>query len=235
MFENELTHAWYLATRRLMIFFLKRYLSRDAKILDAGCGTGGTIKYLQKSRFKNITGIDVSKEAIKFCRQRGIINVGLGSINKLRFKNQSFDAVICLDVLCEKGVSPEKALSEFKRVLKPKGVIYLQEPSYDWLKSKHDKVVYVRHRSTRKEIEKLMELSQFKVVRCSYFNSLLFIPLAVKRLKDKMLDLNTDRSDVCSLPKFINSFMLLILNFEAKIIQKFNLPFGLSIICLAKK
>ena len=36
MYENELTHAWYIGTRQLMIDALKKYLNKNAKILDAG-------------------------------------------------------------------------------------------------------------------------------------------------------------------------------------------------------
>src|SRR3990167_8003994 len=68
-FDNEVNHGWYLGTRNLLVSILKKYLPTNAKILDAGCGTGGTIVYLKKTGFSNIFGIDNSKLAISFCRQ----------------------------------------------------------------------------------------------------------------------------------------------------------------------
>lgn len=70
MFENEMSHAWYIGTGKLMIDFLKSLLDKKAKILDAGCGTGGTIKFLQKAGFKNVIGIDSSSEALRFCLKK---------------------------------------------------------------------------------------------------------------------------------------------------------------------
>jgi len=236
MFENELTHAWYLATRKLMISFLQKYLKKNAKILDAGCGTGGTIIYLKKKNPKwQLCGIDVSQIALNYCKKRNIKNLKLGSINKLPYKDDYFDAVVCLDVLYHKGINLQKAISEFDRILKPQGIIYVQEPAFNWLKSKHDNAIETERRFTKDDLEILAKKASFKIVKCSYFNSLLFIPIAVKRIGNKIFFSKTAESDVFQLPGFINRTMLELLNFEAKLFQKFDFPFGLSIICLAKK
>src|SRR3990167_420123 len=131
MYENELLHAWYVATRKLMINFLNKHLKKNAKILDAGCGTGGTMIYLQRAGFKNITGVDNSKEALKFTQKRRLTNIKLASVDSFPFAKNYFDAIICLDVLYHKGVDPKKAIFEFRRVLKSDGILYLEEPSYN--------------------------------------------------------------------------------------------------------
>ena len=235
MYENEITHFWYITTRNLMIDFLKKSLREDAKILDAGCGTGGTMIYLEKVGFKNIVGVDESLEALKYCRKRNLKNIKLASVNKLPFKDESFDAVICLDVLYHKGVQSKKALSEFKRVLKPKGLVYLQEPAYNWLKSKHDKAIETENRFTKTSLFNLIKLTDLKVLKISYFNTLLLLPIFLKRLKDKFHPSKSKSSDVYRLPKIINQTVLLIMMLESKLVKNFYLPWGLSIICIAKK
>ena len=235
MYENELLHAWYVATRKLMINFLNKHLKKNAKILDAGCGTGGTMIYLQRAGFKNITGVDNSKEALKFTQKRRLTNIKLASVDSLPFAKNYFDAVICLDVLYHEGVDPKKAIFEFRRVLKSDGILYLEEPSYNWIKSKHDSVIETGRRYTTSSIENLVKSGNFKILKLSYFNSILSIPIFIKRLKDKVSSPHTESSDVYRLPALVNSVMLSILEVEGLLVKNLNLPFGLSVICFAKK
>lgn len=233
MFAHELTHAWYVATRDLAINTLKKRVKKDAKILDAGCGTGGTIMFFEKAGFKNIKGIDNNKIALDLCHQRGLKNVYSGSVNDIPFKDKTFDAVICLDVLYHKGVDHKKALREFNRVLKKSGFLYIQEPAYQWLFSKHDRTIETQRRFNKIDLESQVKKSQFKVLQCSYYNMLLLPLIILKRLRDKSASNN--QSDVYKLPPLFNNIMKMTMTLEAKILQKLNLPFGLSIIALCQK
>lgn len=235
MFENERTHFWYQSTRKLMIDSLKKYLTNDAKILDAGCGTGGTIIYLQKAGFKNIVGVDISPEALKYCKMRKLANLKLASVNSLPFSKNSLDAVICLDVLYHQGVDVQRALFEFRRVLKSGGILYIQEPSYNWIKSKHDSVIETQNRYTISTITNLVKSANFKIIKRSYFNTILSLPIFLKRIKDKLLSSDGEFSDVYKLSPLINHAMLMVMSFEGILFKNLNLPFGLSVICIAKK
>lgn len=234
MFKNEMTHFWYVSTRNLMVDLLKEYLQKDAKILDAGCGTGGTMVYLHKVGFKNLTGVDNSPEALKFAKKRKLTNVKLASVASLPFPKNSFDAIICLDVLYHKGVNPQKTLTEFRRVLKPGGLLYIQEPSYNWIKSKHDKIIETENRFTKLFIWNLVESAKFKILKISYFNTILLLPIFIKRFKDKFFP-NNQTSDVFKLSAPLNRGLLLVMEFEKELFKNLKLPFGLSIICIAKK
>lgn len=235
MYENELNHAWYVATRKLLIKNLSRYLKKDAKILDAGCGTGGTALFLKKSGFLNVWGIDNSKKAIGYCRKRGLKNISLGNINKLPYAPESFDAVICLDVLYHEGVISSLACEQFKKVLRSGGILYLQEPAYDFLQSKHDLAIDTNHRFTRKEVELILQKTGLNIVKLTYFNFLLFPLISVKRIMDKFINKDSKASDVYPLSKIFNLIVLYTLNAEAVFLNRINLPFGLSLICIAKK
>lgn len=234
MYENEERHVWYQATRELMFSYLETNLKKNATILDAGCGTGGTITYINRRRIDwNIYGIDSSQTAINYCRRRMLKNILKGSLNRLPYKNNFFDAVICTDVLYHQGVNPELAIKEFRRVLKNEGLLYLQEPAYQFLFSKHDKVIMTKHRFLKKEIIQLVGKS-FRIVKCTHFNTFLFPAVLAKRIieKSKKDPLN---SDVKKLPLIVNFFVTKILKAEVIIIRYLNFPIGLSIICVAKK
>lgn len=235
MYENEMSHAWYIATRNLMIKNISKYIKKNAKILDAGCGTGGTIQFLKEAGFTNVYGVDINKDAIGYCKKRGIKNICIGNVNNLTFKKYSFDAVICLDVLYHKNIKKSLALNQFNKVLKKGGILYLQEPAFDWLKSKHDIVIETESRFTAGEIKKLEQKSGFKILKLSYYNFLLSPLIILKRILEKIFLKNRETSDVNELNPTVNFVMLQILYLETKIIEKYNIPFGISTICISKK
>src|SRR3989344_6954914 len=186
MFENEMTHPWYIATRAKMTSTLLRFLKKDAKILDAGCGTGGTIKFLSNEGFRNVIGVDNSPLALKLAKKRAIKNLRLAVVDNLPFKDGTFDAVICLDVLYHRGVDPKKALLEFARVLKKEGILYLQEPAYEWLRGGHDVAIETARRFSRGDIKQLVENCNFKIKKITHFNTLFFLPIFWKRFFESM-------------------------------------------------
>lgn len=88
-------------------------------ILDAGCGEGFILDRLQEAQIgKNLVGIDISKDAINLGKILfPKLDLRVGDITKLPFKNNSYDVVICTEVL-EHLKNPRKALKEMIRVSK---------------------------------------------------------------------------------------------------------------------
>src|SRR6267142_191023 len=80
MYEVEGSHWWFAGRRRIIESFLegiRKQLGIDRpRILDVGCGTGANLEML--SQFGAAEGVDVSPEALAFCRQRGLQNVRQG-------------------------------------------------------------------------------------------------------------------------------------------------------------
>lgn len=235
MFKNEKSHAWYLGTRNLMINLVQKYLNSESIILDAGCGTGGTLVFLRKKGYKNIYGIDNSRYAIQLCRKRKLKNVKLGNINKIPYENNVFDAVICMDILYHKGVNPGKAVKEIYRVLKKGGIHYSQEPAYTWLKSRHDIAIETSTRFTKGKLIKIISSEGLNLIKVTYFNLIFFAPIVLVRLKNSLIKPLKIDSDVQKLPKFLNLALLFALRLESVAIKYFNLPFGVSVVSLWRK
>lgn len=109
--------------------FLDRFLpsKRNNRILDAGSGEGDIVeRYLKKGY--DIRGIDFSYSSML---------VKKGDITKLPYKDESFDVVLCLDVLQYLPFkSQEDALKEIKRVLKKEGMVIFSLPNLDHFASK---------------------------------------------------------------------------------------------------
>src|SRR5664279_1905996 len=68
--------------------------------------------------------------------------VATGTVNTLPFANASFDAMLSIDVLCHQSVDPAAALAEVRRCLKPGGVLVINLPAFEWLRSDHDMRVH---------------------------------------------------------------------------------------------
>ena len=236
MYRAEDHHWWYTGMRSITKAVLDRYVRRGQplSILDAGCGTGSTMNYLKD--YGEVTGVDMAPEAVSFCRERGLKRIGRASICELPFADASFDLITSFDVVCQ--CEPDlanDALAGFWRVLRPGGLLLLRMPAYQWLFGRHDELVHNLRRYTRGEVARQLREHGFAIERSSYANCLLFPIAAIKRLKDRMLPPKQECSDVSVTGGWANSLLATLLRAEAPLVSRVGLPFGLTIVALARK
>lgn len=235
IYSQEQGHFFYIGNHYLIIRLVERFVGNrnNLQILDAGCGTGLLAKKLE--RYGHVIGVDISHEALKFSKRRGV-RVIQSSITKLPFKPNTFDLIISVDVLYHQKVeSDQNAIGEFKRVLKPGGILILKVPAYDWLRGSHDIVVETKKRYTTDQLKRLARLAGLKTLQASYFASFL-LPLAIfKRILESTLGKQNIKSDVSKPPNFINSILISFYKLESFTLNFFNIPFGLSAFVIAQK
>lgn len=129
--KNPLQH--YLLERFLKTVIRQARIIHPKSILEAGCGEGFILERLYKANIgqKNV-GIDFSDAAISLAKkERPHLDIRKGDICRLPFKDNSFDLVLCCEVL-EHLKDPKKALSELHRI-SGKYVI-LSVPNEPWFK-----------------------------------------------------------------------------------------------------
>ena len=235
MYQVEDHHWWYLGMERITRSLLEQAIGQhpSIRILDAGCGTGAVMVYLAK--YGQVTGFDFSAEALRFSRQRGHQSLAQASVIDLPYADGSFDLITSFDVICETGVDDEQALQEFARALKPGGWLLLRLPAYHWLRGKHDVAVHIQHRFTRGELKTKLTASGFAPERLSYANTVLFPLVVAKRLSERLFRRNQTGSDLTLDPGRLNGLLAGILSAEALLIRSVGLPFGLTVIALARK
>jgi SAM-dependent methyltransferase len=240
MFEVEDSHWWYRGLHEFAIRCLDRLCGPGAnlELLDAGCGTGAMLRHLQ--RYGYAIGIDVSTEALRFCRQRGLDErcAFEGSVLDLPFDDRAFDLVVSFDVICciDPGDQP-RAFAELARVVRPGGRLIVNLPAYPALYSEHDRAVHIQRRYTARSLRAELEDARLTVERLTYHNTILFPLIALVRLwKKRYLTRTTPpRSDVTLTPAPINELLRLVLSIEARWLQFADLPFGLSVFAIARK
>jgi SAM-dependent methyltransferase len=236
MYQVEDHHWWYLGMEQITCRVLEHYLPRGKstlRILDAGCGTGAVMKYLY--RYGEVTGFDYSAEALRFSQKRAHTRLAQASVLEIPFASQRFDLIVSFDVICEMGVNDEQALHEFGRILKPGGLVMLRLPAYDWLRGKHDVATHISHRYTRGEIKTKLQQSGLTPVRLSYANMFLFPVAVAKRLSERIFAPHQTGSDLTLDPGPLNGLFRSILNAEAPLVSRVGLPFGLTVVALARK
>ena len=237
IFDQEDNYWWYLGLRNLTFGYLNKITPFDnrSRLLDCGCGTGGL---LERCKQYKAIGMDISEEAMKYCKLRGLKKIAKASVGDIPFKNNSFDIITSMDVLYHNRVVNDlKALKEFHNILDNGGFLFLNLPAYDFLKSTHDEVVHTRQRYTLMDVRGKVKKAGFEIEMISYRNAFLFLPaLLVRLIKKKFKQQNKGRSDLKTTPGILNKLFTLILLVENKLILSgVKFPFGLSIFCVARK
>jgi SAM-dependent methyltransferase len=242
LYQLEENFWWFAGMREITASLLDPILSRDSRlrVLDAGCGTGGMLSWLQRySGYRDVTGIDFSATALQFCKRRGQTKLARGSIARLPFADSTFDLVTSFDVLQHVFHQGDfQALAEFQRVLRPGGIVFVRVAAYQWLRSGHDDSIAVQRRYTLPQLCAAMRDAGFGIRRATYANTLLFPVAAVKRLLFSPAGSAHPESEVKPWPKglaWINGLLTLPLKLEAQALKGINLPFGVSAICVGEK
>ncbi len=149
---------------------LQRRISKGAKILDAGCAFGDLLALLDKKNYITY-GIDVSEYAIAKAKKNTKAKLIVGDLNeKLPYKDDFFDAVFALDII-EHLESPHQFLLDMHRVLKKKGVLFIQTPNINSLFERIFKKDWFGYRDethlilfNRKNLQFLLQKSGFSVI-----------------------------------------------------------------------
>jgi SAM-dependent methyltransferase len=234
----EESHWWFVGRRQIIRSFLER-LFRDVKasehstvnILDVGCGTGANLEML--SEFGVAEGVDVSTEALSFCQARGLQNVKLGAAEALPYEDDSFDLVTGLDVV-EHLDDDLAGLKEMRRILRPGGRALLFVPAFMFLWGVQDDISNHRRRYTLKGLKRVVREAGFEVERATYVNISFFTPILLGRLFMRATGLRPESENNITIGS-LNGALGKLLGAERGPLRYLNFPFGVSIICVARR
>lgn len=236
MYRVEDTHWWYGALRGHVaraVAAEARHLGRRPRVLDAGAGTGGMLARL--SGLAEGYGIEIAPEGLHYCQERALERIVRGSVTQLPFATGAFDVVLSLDVLYHADVPDDAAAArELGRVLGPNGLLVLNLPAYNALRGAHDRAIHTARRYSRKQVIHLLRQAGLRPVRVTHWNGLLLPAAAASRLLSR-LRRGEPVSDVQPVTPLLNATLAAILRLEERLLSHADLPFGLSLLALARK
>ena len=232
--EIEDTHWWFVGRRRIIKQILSSLeLSSRPRILDVGCGTGGTLSLL--AEFGNVTGVEMEESAISraLARQVGEIRKG-GLPDNLPFSTESFDVITLLDVL-EHIDDDHSSLGALRALLAPGGYIILTVPAFPFLWSQHDIDNHHKRRYLASTLTNVIERAGLNIEHLTYYNMWFFPLAAAMRFMKKFIPSKEIGSDLLLPGKFINRMFQSIFGSERHFVTWASMPFGLSLVAIARR
>jgi SAM-dependent methyltransferase len=235
LYQVEDSHWWYVGRRRIIQSLVEkicRTLNKtNPRILDVGCGTGANLKML--AACGRAEGVDISPQAVEFCRERGLDSVKLGAAEQLPYEDGSFDVVTALDVV-EHLDDDVAGLREMRRVLRPDGRVLLFVPAFMFLWGVQDDVSNHRRRYTLPSLLKAVEAAGFSIEWSSYANISFFLPVLLVRSVMRWLGLRAATEYGINLPLMNGPFSSLFAA-ERFVFERGRIPFGVSAVCIARR
>lgn len=230
LYQVENTHWWHQHKRAVCHQRISRM--KIGKVLDVGVGTGKILEELKQLNWQ-VFGVDIDQQAQLHSRKRRI-DLKIADVSQsLPFKDNYFDAVLALDVL-EHIKNDNLALIEIKRVVKPNGIILISVPAYPRLYSYWDKMLGHCRRYSKADLTQLIKKSGLKIEFLSYYFSWLLLPAVIIRMIKKIFNIKTISDFQTNTNNFLILFIIKILSkIELLLLKYINLPFGLSLICVA--
>ena len=235
LFRVEQSHWWYIGRRKIIASFVEQICrevtDRRPRILDVGCGTGANLLLL--SKYGDAEGVDVSEDALAFCRERGLDKVRLGAGEELPYDDGTFDLVTAFDVV-EHMDDDLAGITEMHRVLRPGGRVLLFVPTFMFLWGLQDDVSNHRRRYRLPQLQRVLEQAGFEIERSTYANITFFLPILMVRKLMRLTGIKTDTENTINVPA-LNGVFGRLFGLESSILKRMNLPFGVSGLCVARK
>ena len=228
--DNESKHWWFKARREILNKQIKKYSTKKKmSILDFGSGSGTNIYML--SKYGEVDVYEKDNKTSNFLKKKFNRN-GIKIIKKC-FSKKRYDLILAADVI-EHIKNDKKIINNLNKILKKNGLIIVTVPAYQFLFSKKDQALKHFRRYNLNSLKKLFS-SDFKTLKISYYNSLLFVPIAIaiiffKLINRQYINLTEEKPN-----NILNYIFYSLFKLEKFILKYFDFPFGISIISVFKK
>lgn len=232
-------HHWWFRARRVI---LRRLLAKEIawrpgmNVLEIGCGPGLNLYSLYPADC-HLSGMEPEPENAAIAGKRGKVPVYVGTVEAMpaELQRQKFEVITMFDVL-EHIRDDAEALQSVMQRLVPGGYLVLSVPAYQWMWGQQDVVNLHFRRYTGGQLVERLEEAGFEVQRVTYFNSLLFPPIAAVRLLARLFtsDKQAAKSDFEYSSGGLGEVLYRIFAAEAGWLERLSFPFGVSVFAVAR-
>lgn len=152
---------------------LRKYVAKNAKILDIGFGKGELLQYLQHQGYTNLQGMDPSRQSVSALQEKGIQGVLLSlQEEEMPVEYQKRYDVIILTEVWEHLYELKRCIQNVKALMKETGYLILTLPTFDDLSCYHLPLVnMINHEHinyfSSNSLDFFMQLNSMKSVELS--------------------------------------------------------------------
>ena len=233
-FEKD--HWWFRARRHILQDRLRALpWPAQPRILEIGTGPGENLYSLYPADAL-LTGVEPDPALADIARGRGPVPIYEATAETLpdALPDAAFDAVTMFDVL-EHTEDDGPVLEHVKRKLKPGGYLVMSVPAFMFLWGQQDVVSLHFRRYTRKQLTAKVRQTGYLVTRATYFNTLLFPPVAAFRITRRLLKAKPSDSDFKYSLGPANALLYALFASEKWLLRFMNFPVGVSVFVVARK
>lgn len=240
--QAEARHFWFRGFRAFVKPLLReaaagRSHTGATRLLDCGCGTGANLALL--NQFGRAFGFDLSAVGVRIGRQAGRTLIARASVAAAPFPSGAFDIVTSFDVLYSLDDGTERAaIAEMFRLLKPGGYVIVNVAAMESLRGDHSVLSHEIRRYSKADLRARLEAAGFSIVRITYTNFSLFLPMLVARMLQRRRGLRDEqaaRHEIAVPREPMNTVLSAVLLAESAWLRVFTAPAGSSLLCLARK
>jgi SAM-dependent methyltransferase len=232
-------HWWWSGRRAILRAVLRDLHARGAlppgALYDLGCGVGANLPVLRE--FGHAVGLDGSELAVRAAHHHGRGDVHLADlahgVAALSGHAAGSAAVVLFADVLEHLDDEGPALALADHLLGPGGVLLVTVPALPALWGPSDEFNHHRRRYTRATLAGAIRRT-FTVERLTYFNSLLFAPIAAARAVSRLAR-RPGHEEIGLPPAPVNALLRGIFSAEAALLTRTDLPLGVSLLCVARK
>ena len=239
--QVEHVHFWFVHRREVILDALRASVPdwRGRPLFDLGCGSGGLLAFLAEAGVPVAGGCDAYLAGLRLCRQR--LDVPLVLLDEGASPPLASGQLLVgmFDVL-EHLDDDLAVLRTLHAALAPEGILILTVPAHPWLFDEMDFLAHHRRRYRRAELGHKLAAAGFEPLRVCHFMALLVPLLLVARALGRLLpgrlkDAGSRRDAELRLVPLLNPLLLALLRLESWLSRLFPLPFGTSLIAVARR
>jgi SAM-dependent methyltransferase len=238
-FQSERRHFWFRGLRRFAAPLVAVALAgrETPRVLDAGCGTGCNLRMLPG--LERAFGFDLNCVGLGHAHDSGLSRLARASVVAIPFPDRCFDLVTSFDVLYAlTEQDARRAMSEMARVLKPGGTLIVNVAAFEILRGGHSVLAEELRRYDRPMLRRALADEGLVPVKMTYTNAALFPIVLAARLLQRAAGMDTPEEtghEITVPPAPVNAALDAVLALEAQVVRAINLPFGSSLLCVARK
>lgn len=236
---------WVRSRNRILKKLVYRYSEGIArpKFFEVGCGTGTFITQLISDPNLQITGSEIYARGLVYAKKKmQAVDFVQYDVRQGVIAESAYDVIGSFDVL-EHIDDDVTSMANIYAMLKDGGHFILTVPQYMFMWSRIDDIVKHKRRYSRQEMVSKLKSQGFEIEYVSSFLCLLFPLMMISRLLDKKstspeqnVHEDTDLESRVSFPSWLNELFNQIMKIDEFLIsRKVNLPFGGSLLVVAKK